>query len=112
MINNKVQLSRVRNYIQYPMINHMKKNKKKNTYIFMCINESHCYAAELKATLKISHTSIQFLEKNKTVPWFSSIPVSFILTPAPCFLYRECRFSSHIPTIQTLFLKNLFFNGL
>ena len=94
------------------MINHMKKNKKKNTYIFMCITESHCYAAELKATLKISHTSIQFLEKNKTVPWFSSIPVSFILTPAPCFLYRECSFSSSIPIIQTLLKEILFCIGV
>ena len=78
----------------------------------MCITESHCCAAELKVTLKISHTSIQFLEKNKSIFWFSSLPVSFLLTLAPCFVYRECRFSSHIPTIQTLFFKNLFFNGL
>ena len=26
----------------------------------MCITESHCCAAKLKATLKISHSSIQF----------------------------------------------------
>ena len=68
----------------------------------MCITESHCCAAELKATLKINHTSIQFLGKNKSVPWFSSLPVSFLLTPASCFLYREWRSSSGIPTIQTL----------
>ena len=73
----------------------------------MCITESHCCAAKLKATLKISHTSIQFLGKNKSVPWFSSLPVSFLLTPAPCFLYRECRYSYSIPTVQTLF-KNYF----
>ena len=47
----------------------------------MCITESHCCAAELKVTLKISHTSIQF----KGVPWFSSLPVFFLLTSAPYF---------------------------
>ena len=46
----------------------------------MCIIESHCWAAELKATLKFSHTSKQFLGKNKSVPWFSLLPVSFLLT--------------------------------
>ena len=35
--------------------------------VFMCITESHCCAEELKATLKISHTSMKFLEKNKSV---------------------------------------------
>ena len=74
----------------------------------MCISESHCCAAELKVTLKISHTSTQFLEKNKSGPWFFSLPVSFLLTPAPCFLSRECRFSSCIPQIHTLFKKNYF----
>ena len=71
----------------------------------MCITESHCCAAELKATLKISHASTQFLEKNNSGPWVSSLPDSFLLTPAPCFLYRESRFSSSMSTIQTL-LKN------
>ena len=36
----------------------MKNNKKKNMYFCMCITESHCCAAELNATLKISHTSM------------------------------------------------------
>ena len=71
----------------------------------MCITESHFCAAELKATLKISHTSIQFLEKNMNIFSFFSLPVSFLLTLAPCFVYRECTFFSHIPTVQTLFLK-------
>ena len=67
MINNKVLLKSIRKYINYPVINHMKKNKKKNIYFCMCITESHSCAAELKATLKISHTSIKFLEKKKSV---------------------------------------------
>ena len=77
----------------------------------MCITESHCCAAELKATLKISHISIQFLEKNKSVPWLSSFPVYFLLTPASCLLCRECRFPSCVPTIHTLF-KNYSFIGV
>ena len=68
----------------------------------MCIIESHCWAAELKATLKFSHTSKQFLGKNKSVPWFSLLPVSFLLTPSPCFLYLESRPSFGIPTIPTI----------
>ena len=55
-MKNKVLLWSIRNYIQYSVINHMKKNKK--IYIFMCITESHCCAAELSATLKISHTLV------------------------------------------------------
>ena len=35
--------------------------------VFMCVTESHCCAEELKATLKTSLTSINFLEKNKIV---------------------------------------------
>jgi len=58
MIKNKVLLSSIRKYIKYPVINHMKNNKKKNMYFCMCITESHCCAAELNATLKISHTSM------------------------------------------------------
>ena len=42
-------------YIQYSVINHMKKNKKK--YIFYVYTESHCCLVELNATLKIIHTS-------------------------------------------------------
>ena len=37
MINNKVLLKSIRKYINYPVINHMKKNKKKNTYFYMLI---------------------------------------------------------------------------
>jgi len=58
MIKNKVLLLRIRKYIKYPVVNHMKNNKKKNMYFCMCITESHCCAAELSATLKISHTSM------------------------------------------------------
>ena len=60
MINNKVLLKSIRKYINYPVINHMKKNKKKNIYFHMCITESHCWATELNATLNNSHTSIKF----------------------------------------------------
>ena len=55
----------------------MKKNKKKNIYFCMCITESHCCAAELNATLKISHTSIKILEKKKNV---HSSPLSLFLS--------------------------------
>ena len=58
MKNNKVLLKSIRKYINCPVINHMKKNKKKNIYFCMCITESHCCAAELNATMKISHISI------------------------------------------------------
>ena len=68
MINNKVLLKNIRKYINYLAINNMKKNKKKNIYFCMCITESHCCAAELNVTLKISHTSIKFLEKKKECP--------------------------------------------
>ena len=37
MINNKVLLKSIRKYVKYPVINHMKKNKKKNTYFYMLI---------------------------------------------------------------------------
>ena len=104
IINNKDLLQSIRKYINYPVINHTKKNKKKNIYFCMCIMVPHCCAAELNATLKISHTSIKFLEK-KECPQFSYLPVSFLLHPAPCFLFRECWFSSCIPTICTLLKK-------
>ena len=77
MINNKVLLKSIRKYINYPVINHMKKNKKKNIYFCMCITESHCCAAELNTTLKISHTSIKILEKNKSA---HSSPLSLFLS--------------------------------
>ena len=64
-INNKVLLQSIRKYIKYPVINRIKKYKKKNIYFCMCITESHCCAADLNTTLKISHTSIKFLEKKK-----------------------------------------------
>ena len=38
MINNKVLLKIIRKYINYPVINHMKKNKKKNIYFSMCMS--------------------------------------------------------------------------
>ena len=77
MINNKVLLKNIRKYINYLAINNMKKNKKKNIYFCMCITESHCCAAELNATLKISHTSIKILEKKKNV---HSSPLSLFLS--------------------------------
>ena len=39
MIKNKVLLSSIRKYIKYPVINHMKNNKKKNMYFCMCITD-------------------------------------------------------------------------
>ena len=77
MINNKVLLKSIRKYINYPVINHMKKNKKKNIYFCMYITESHCYSADFNATLKISHTSITFLEKKKSV---HSSPLSLFIS--------------------------------
>ena len=35
MINNKVLLKSIRKYINYPVINHMKKNKKKNIFLYV-----------------------------------------------------------------------------
>jgi len=67
MINNKVLLKSIRKYIKYPVINHMKKIEKKNIYFCFCITESHCCAVELNAALKISYTSIKFLEIKKNV---------------------------------------------
>ena len=77
MINNKVLLYRIRKNIKYPVINHMKTDKKKNIHFCMCITESHSCAAELNATLKISHNSIKFLEKKKSV---HSYPLSLFLS--------------------------------
>ena len=38
MVKNKVLLKSIRKYINYPVINHTKKNKKKNIYVFsVCI---------------------------------------------------------------------------
>ena len=76
MIKNKVLLKSIRKYIKYPVINHTRKNKK-NIYFCMCITESHCCAAELNATLKISHTSIKILQKKKSV---HSPPLSLFIS--------------------------------
>ena len=77
MINNKVLLKSIRKDINYPVINHMRNNKKKKIYFCMCITESHCCAAKLNTTLKISHISIKFLEKKKSV---HSSPLSLFIS--------------------------------
>ena len=77
MINNKALLKSISKYINYPLINHMKKNKKNNMCFCMCITESLCCAADLNATLKISHSSIKFLEKKKSV---HSSPLSLFIS--------------------------------
>ena len=64
MINNKVLLQSIRKYIKYQVINHMKKNKKKNIYFCMCITESHCCAAELNATLRLATLQWQKVKRN------------------------------------------------
>ena len=69
-INNKVLMYSTGNYIQYSLMNCNEKNKKKNIYFCMCVTESVCCATELKATLKISHTSIQFFRKEQECPMF------------------------------------------
>ena len=46
---NKVLLYITGNYIQYPMINHNRKEYKKNVHI--CITESLCCTAEINTTL-------------------------------------------------------------
>ena len=71
----------------------------------MCITESHCCPIELEVTLKISHTSTQFLEKNKSVPWFSSLPVSFLLIPAPFFFLQRRQIPLLCPH-NPYFIKN------
>ena len=51
-INNKVLLyCHTRNHIQYPMINQMEKNIKKDIYIYICITESLCSTTETNTTL-------------------------------------------------------------
>ena len=45
-INSKVLLYSTGNYIQYPVINHNRKE-----YIYMCITESLCCTAEINTTL-------------------------------------------------------------
>ena len=74
----------------------------------MCITESHCCAAELKVTLKISHTSTQFLEKNNSGPWVSLLPDSFLLTPGSLFsLQRKQVLLQHVHNPN--FTKKLYF---
>ena len=48
-ISNKVLLCRTGNFIQYPGINRMEMNMKKNIYIY--ITDSFCYIAEINTTL-------------------------------------------------------------
>ena len=60
-INGKVLLYSTGYYTQYPVINHMEKNMKKNiyiyihiyiyTYIYICITEPFCYIAEINTRL-------------------------------------------------------------
>ena len=52
-INNKVLLYSTGNYIQYPVINHNRKEYEKE-YVCVCITESLCCTAEINTTLLIS----------------------------------------------------------
>ena len=66
-------------------------------YICICTAKALRCAVELKATL-ISHTAIWFSRKEQERPRVPlTLSVSFLLTPAPCFLCRECLFFSWIP---------------
>ena len=47
-VSNKVLMHSTGNYIQHPVINH---NKKILKSVYMCINESFCYTADIGTTL-------------------------------------------------------------
>ena len=55
MINDKILLYSIGNYIQYPGINHngkeYKNMKKKNAYIYIYITESLCCITDIGTTL-------------------------------------------------------------
>ena len=57
-INNTVLLYSTGNYTQYPVINRNGKEYEK-MYIYTCITESLCSAAEINTTLYINFTSIK-----------------------------------------------------
>ena len=57
-INNKVLLHNTGHYIQYPVINLMKKNMKKNIYTYICITKSLAIHQKLPQILQICYTSI------------------------------------------------------
>ena len=77
--------------------------------VFMCITESHCCAEELKATLKISHTSMKFLEKNKSVHSSHFLFLSFWLLLL-VFCAENAGSPPAIPQ-SILYLKTLFCIG-
>ena len=62
-INNKVLLYSSGNYIQYPWINHNRKEYKKNVY--MCMTESLCCAAEINTHCKSSIFQLKKKKNNK-----------------------------------------------
>ena len=76
--------------------------------VFMCITESPCCAEELKATLKISHTSMKFLEKNKSV---HSSPHSLFLSFWLLLLVFSAENAGSPPVSPQyiLYLKNFIF---
>ena len=56
---NKILLCSTGHYIQYPVINHNRKEYEKE-YIYKCITESRCCAVEMNTTWQINYTSIKF----------------------------------------------------
>ena len=66
-INNKVLLRSTGNYIQYPVINHNRKEYEKE---YTCITESFLHTAEINTTLHINDTSIKRKEKLNSLNFF------------------------------------------
>ena len=58
-VNSKVQLCSAGNCIQYPVINHKRKEYKKG-YMCVCINESFCLTAEINTTHQLDLNKIKF----------------------------------------------------
>ena len=50
-INSKILLYSTENYIQYPVINHNRKEYLKKECIYICVTESLCCTAEINTTL-------------------------------------------------------------
>lgn len=61
-INNKVLLYSTGNYIQYPVINHNRKEYEKE-YIYVCIRESLCCTtAGINTALQINSMSVKSIK--------------------------------------------------
>ena len=71
-IANKVLLYSMGSYIQYPVINHSRKEYEKQC---LCVTESLCSAAEINTMLQTSHTSILKEQKRQGVYIFEEINI-------------------------------------